>query len=72
MSEKSLEERVHALESRDAMYGPITLGGPCRICGRPNHGPMTCAQAEAQEHAAVVRLVAAIKGKFPTELLEGG
>lgn len=70
--DKSLEDRVRALESRDAMYGPITLGGPCRICGRPNHGPVSCEQAEAEERAAVQRLVDAIRRKFPSELLEGG
>ena len=70
--DKSLEERVRALEDRGAMYGPITLGGPCRLCGRPNHGPMGCKEAEAAERKAVQQLVKAIKRKFPAELLEGG
>jgi hypothetical protein len=57
---KTLEERVQALEDRQAHYGPIRLGGPCAICGRPSHGPYDCKEAETREHAAIRKLVATL------------
>lgn len=69
---KSLEERLHALEQKDAMYGPITLGGPCRLCGRSNHSPLSCEDAEREQSEAMESLVKAAFGKLPNPLLEGG
>lgn len=58
---KSIEERLAALERRDVMYGPITLGGPCNLCGRPNHMPLSCEDQAKADQAQAQRLVDAIK-----------
>jgi hypothetical protein len=52
---KSLEQRVRDLENAGVHYGPIIIGGPCRLCGRPSHGG-TCESAELAEKATIKRL----------------
>lgn len=60
MSEKSLEDRVWDLENRNAMYGPIRIGGPCEICGQENHFGRSCEQYKAEQQATIMRIVEAM------------
>ena len=53
----SLEDRVRRLESRDAMYGPIRLGGPCPKCGLAQfeHRMLSCEDAMKERLARIER-----------------
>lgn len=63
----SIEDRIRALEQRDTMYSPVVLGGPCRLCGRPNHMPLNCEQAQEENNAAIKRIVDKIRSQHQKE-----
>lgn len=48
----------------------IILGGPCRQCGRPNHMPLTCEQAEEKQRAAIRRILSSVNWQKPLQETE--
>lgn len=60
----AMSERVRQLENRDALYGPVLIGGPCTQCGQPNHMPLSCEQAKEEQQATIRRI---LKGIVPTK-----